>query len=198
MLLHTFTAQEPHGVFGHYTSEDLRQWKAEPPLPGLVGGDCPYMMRHQNEWYLIQHMSYSRSKSIEGPFTRQAYDHGLFAVPKGMYDGKRYLLYAWINTLKDPKNPTLDYTDAAPVNGPGILSLPREIHFGSDGQLLERFPKEILDYFDHVELDQQNIEAGKGQELFFDTPKNYFLHGVADMKNSQQHLKIHFRKNKEE
>lgn len=132
-------------VQGLLSSDDLVTWKAEPPLPGGLGEECPDLFEIGGTWYLLGGGRYVSGPAPGGPFKTPAHAYidfpGVYAG-KRMFDGKRHI---WVGWMWDGPN----QTDEA-VAGQGVLSwggfmcLPRELTPGGNGELYCRPAAEIV------------------------------------------------------
>jgi beta-fructofuranosidase len=209
MFLHCCAAPVALGVIGHYTSDDLIHWTAQPPVEGVSGSDCPHVFSNGSKYYMIRGMDYNQSNAPHGPYSAgKPFDKGCYAVPKGMNDGSRHILMAWVQTYRDSSNPSQDYTDSAPLDGPGIMALPREIHFGPNQEVLQRIPQEVLSYLNKVNIElsknpvpeQQSgwvLNSGKlisngTSNVNYKVPADYYLHCNVTLSGNSE-LSIKFR-----
>ena len=153
MLLHAAKAEKPQPVFGLYSSDDLTNWTPQQPLHRFanlgVSGDCPHIFQMDNRWYIISaDHHYTSADKPSGPYFSEflPYGCGTFAVPKGLFDGERRIIMGWIHDLKDDQ-------DDGDTQWGGTLTMAREIYAGVDGELYQRPPAEIIDFFDSTVLD---------------------------------------------
>lgn len=202
MLLHAATAETPQPVFGLYVSDDLASWTPQQPLHRFaslgVSGDCPYIFQMDNRWYIISaDHHYTFADRPAGPYFSEflPYGCGTFAVPKGLFDGKRRIIMGWIHDLKDGR-------DDGDTQWGGTLTMAREIYAGVNGELYQRPPAEIIEFFDNTILDLTlepdfrliqhtwkydsgallgYVDGAQPARCSFDVPANYMLKCSVEM-----------------
>jgi len=133
-----------------YTSDTLTEWTYEGPL--LAGGpdagavwECPELLDLGDRRLLhvsdYENVVYFLGDVGDGEFAVESeglLDHGDFYAPQSLDDGDRSLTWGWLPEARD--------VDAQWDAGwSGVLSLPRVIETGSDGDLRQRPADEVTD-----------------------------------------------------
>lgn len=148
-------------VQGLLTSDDLKTWEEQEPLPGGRGEECPDLFRIEDTWYLLGGGRYVSSASCNGPFVEPKHSvvdfPGVYAG-KRMFDGHRHI---WVGWAWDGSA-----TNDAAVAGEGVLtwggfmSMPRELYPGPNGEILCRPAREITAFHSHTAVEAPHGQAG--------------------------------------
>ena len=152
MLLRALTAEGHHPCIGVYSSRDLLQWTPRAPLAKYATGvplDCPHAAPMLGRWFVLAaHTNYVSTETPEGPYpsAMQPYESGNLFVPKSLFDGRRRLLWGWIQDLEGNRD------TGKPLWG-GTLCLAREIYPGTAGQLYCRPAAEVTAAFGQTAFD---------------------------------------------
>ena len=179
-------------VIGVYTSTDLKEWKAQPPIANLLGQECPDYFRIGDTHYLIGGFRYNYStESIRGPYLnpKNPYlDTPLIYAGKRMFDGKRHVWTGWFRNLAGERD-----SGALEWGGPHQC-LPRELYAGPGGELYARPVDEVIAVFSNTVLDlasrpsessapKWNYDGAvlvgsserNGSQQVFDVPAHYMM-----------------------
>jgi len=184
MILNTTDAKTDVAGVGLLRSEDLIHWKQLPPLavePKMGVGEgltpeCPDLFHSNDHWYLLytRHVQNIRySKNIFGPYLPcepSALD-GRILCGKRMFDGKRHIY-------------------VAPL-GDGMMTLPRELYAGPEGQLFQRPVAEVTAFFGKT-LHQFEMPRAVAEGFVLPTPGNCMLECSVQM-DPQAELTITLR-----
>ncbi|MFX0101170.1 MAG: family 43 glycosylhydrolase [Candidatus Hodarchaeota archaeon] len=200
-VLHACSAQDPEGVIGHYTSQNLTDWEPQDLLFKPGGGyslDCPQMIFLNNKWYIISaSLEYISANSTYGPYSTipQRYGYGTLEVPKAVYDGERHVLIGWLWDRKGFRD------EGVQVWG-GTMAMAREIYAGDDEKLYLRPVQEVIDYFGRPILELKDkpvptVASGSWEYIngslnvskeysgsahgSFEVPADYMLHARVKM-----------------
>ena len=136
-----------------FTSKDLKNWKFQGDFwaPNQYGmHEMPDLFRMGNKWYhLISEYSeknkivYRMSDSMHGPWLApadDAFDGRCYYAGRTAFDGKRRILFGWVNTRDT-------WRDGAEWTWGGTF-VPHEIFARADGTLGCKIPDSILDAFE--------------------------------------------------
>jgi len=175
MLLHAMTAEGHRPCIGLYTSRDLVNWTPQSPLATYSEGmslDCPHAAPMGGRWFLIAaDTSYVSTETPEGPYPpdMRPYDSGNLFVPKSLSDGKRRVIWGWIQDLEGNRD------DGKGIWG-GTLCLPREIYPGPAGQLYSRPAAEATAAFTGAALKlPESKSLPEDDKCDFEVPDDYML-----------------------
>ena len=189
LLLHAALADGSAPAIALYSSDDLKDWKPEPPLivlPTTSSGDCPHLFEMNHRWYLLSaEHHYTTSANQLGPFeeTMKTFDTGELFVPKTMFDGKRRILFGWIGHREE------DRDEGNPRWG-GVLTMPRELFVDSEGILCQRPVQEVLNVFDRTILD---LSEGPPSDEILRVPDDFMLHCEIRSSSDEGKMTLRFR-----
>ncbi len=115
-------ANDASNAPGVYTSTDLLNWTAAPPLDAQLQ-ECPDLFKIGDTYYLMGANHYASSKDLRGKFTLSDQPYidrfGIYAG-KRMFDGKRHIWVGWIADTEDLK-------DDSKLSWGGTMCTPREL-----------------------------------------------------------------------
>jgi len=175
MLLHAMTAEGHRACIGLYTSPDLVNWMPHAPLATYaeqISLDCPHAAPMGGRWFIIAaDTSYVSTETVQGPYPpdMKLYDSGNLFVPKSLFDGKRRVIWGWINDLEGNR-------DSGKGIWGGTLCLPREIYPGPNGQLYSRPAAEATAAFTETAWKLLSPKSlPKGGRCSFKVPNDYML-----------------------
>ena len=148
--------KSPHinrGCTVFFTSKNLHDWKFQGDFwaPNIYSmHEMPDLFKMGDWWYLIiseysekNKIVYRRSKSLDGPWTApidDAFDGRCYYAGRTAFDGKRRVLFGWVNTRDTWK-------DDAHWTWGGTF-VPHEIYQREDGSLGAKIPDSVLEAFE--------------------------------------------------
>ncbi len=191
LLIYAQDAKSGGTVFGVYTSTNLANWTAQPPIANLTGQECPDYFQIGDQHYLLGGFRYSYAESARGPYLPplNAYlDTPFIYAGKRMFDGRRHIWTGWFRDLAGERD-----GGAMEWGGPDQC-LPRELYAGPGGDLYAKPADEVTAVFSKTVLDlsgkpaispapKWEYEDGAlvgaseilGSQQRFDVPDNYMM-----------------------
>ena len=140
-----------------FTSPDLKNWEFQGDFwaPNLYSmHEMPDLFRIGDWWYLLiseysekNKIVYRRSKSLNGPWlapTDDAFDGRCYYAGRTAFDGKRRVLFGWVNT-RDTWQDSAEWTW-------GGTFVPHEVFQREDGSLGVKLPDSIREAFEAPRL----------------------------------------------
>jgi len=208
MLIYAQDANTGGIVIGVYTSTDLKEWTAQPPIANLNGQECPDYFLIGDTHYLIGGFRYHYAQSIRGPYLNPQnpyLDTPMIYAGKRMFDGRRHVWTGFFRDLAGERD-----AGAMEWGGPNQC-LPRELYAGPDGELFARPVDEVTAVFKQTVLDlastppvtpapQWNYDGSAlvgrsahiGSQQIFDVPAHYMMHARMEL-DAQAELTVVFR-----
>jgi sucrose-6-phosphate hydrolase SacC (GH32 family) len=154
-------------VFGHLTSQDLKQWQQLPAIENIPGDECPDFFKAGGTYYLHGCNVYASAKDENGPWKFASYNRvERRMAAKRVFDGKRHVWFGgWLN---------------------GPMSIPREVYEGPEGLLFMKPVPEVVNVFSEAALSVSNLSLVAGTTWTKEVPQDYLLEATIDLSKGRE------------